>query len=302
MLVAALASLMSSVAWAYGSSKYALYAQKSSPAFVNLIRACVAAPLFLICAIFLDSAAFVWSLAMTPHLAWLMLSALSSYVIGDVFFYMASARIGTATALAIASTYPMWASILGASILNESLHSQQWAGIISCILGIITLVYFQPSSHAHAVSLRKHIIQGAGLAFLASILWASNSYAVSQGQIKNALFLTNAIRYFSAFFILFVFYQLKDKMHLKKNAKDKTLNIKTLGIKLFPTIFVEAFLGSIFFVYGFSHGSLSQGAALSSLSPFFAVIFERFLRHRKTTYYQLLGMCFTLIGVLLIIL
>src|SRR3569832_1998040 len=127
-------ALSSSLTWAYGSAVYTREARRVGAMEVNLSRALIVLPLFLISAVIFTGRAALADLD-GARIGWLTVSALCSYGIGDMVFYMAAMRLGTPTALAIASVYPVWAALLGALTLGERIGPSQLVGTLLCVGG-----------------------------------------------------------------------------------------------------------------------------------------------------------------------
>ena len=103
-----LAALGSSATWAYATTRYALASRDVSPIRVNLARMLVSLPIFL--GLGLATGSLGRGLT-SASLGWLGLSTLCSYALADNLFFAAARRLGVSSALAIASTYPLWAAV-----------------------------------------------------------------------------------------------------------------------------------------------------------------------------------------------
>ena len=123
-LLGPLCALGSSLTWAIGSSVYTHQAGRVGAMEVNFSRAAIATPLFIVAAI-VTGGLNSFSALQPSNLGWLSLSVVCSYGIGDMMFYMAALRLGTPTALAIGSIYPVWATLFGALTLGEQVGAQR---------------------------------------------------------------------------------------------------------------------------------------------------------------------------------
>src|SRR5258706_8452116 len=108
----ALAALGSAGLWAFASARYAQASRTLGSPRVNLVRALIVLPLFLGATLLVDGTAVLRGVSL-GHATWLLGSVLCSYALADSLFFAAARRIGISTALAIASSYPLWAAALG---------------------------------------------------------------------------------------------------------------------------------------------------------------------------------------------
>jgi DME family drug/metabolite transporter len=68
--------------------------------------------------------------------AWLLGSALSSIVVGDSIYFLASTRIGVARALPIASSFPLLTTLGAVTLLGEAFTVALLAGSVLVVLGV----------------------------------------------------------------------------------------------------------------------------------------------------------------------
>src|SRR2546423_15239407 len=105
-LAGALAALGSSLTWAFASVRYAQVPRDIGSARVNLARALVVGPFYFLVAAALHGSNIATGMTV-GRAVWLAVSVLCSYVLADTLFLSAARRAGVATALSIASTYPL---------------------------------------------------------------------------------------------------------------------------------------------------------------------------------------------------
>jgi drug/metabolite transporter (DMT)-like permease len=304
-----LCALGSSLTWAYGSAIYAQSARVAGPLEVNLTRSLIVLPLFVLMTLVTVGPASV-QLLTAPRLGWMVLSTLCSYGVGDVMFYLAAMRLGTPTALAISSAYPVWATLLGVLTLGEKLTAARGVGTLCCIAGVVWLVLLQPQDPAGRkppdssppVAPARHLGQrwlGLVLAVLTSLLWAGNGYSIARGASALPLSLVNAVRYLMAALGLGVVWLWRARK--PQSGSGKLLCSKKALRPFLLTAVIEAFFGSSIFVYAMSHGDLSVAAPLSSLAPLFAVPIGLLLRTERINIRRLLAIMLTVAGVILLV-
>lgn len=301
-----LCALGSSITWAFASAVYAQTAGRIGALKTNLLRSLLVVPLFLISATLIHGPGSFAQVA-SWRLGWLGLSALCSYGVGDLLFYLAALRLGTPTALAIASIYPIWATVGGALTLGESVGPARASGTLLCILGVVWLVLQQGGRH---VSPEKSPGQDGGqaggrpwrsglvLALLTSVCWAGNAYSIRRGAIGLPFLVANAVRYLIAVGFLGTGYFLGRR---RSGAKAAASPAGTLPRSFLITAVIEAYGGSSIFVYGLSHSELSVGAPLSSLAPLFAVPIGLLLGTERLSVRRLAAIVLTVAGVVLLV-
>ncbi len=303
-LLGPLGALGSSLTWAYGSSIYAREARRVGAVEVNLARAVIVLPLFVMCAALLPGEQGIRDIG-GDRLLWLCLSVVCSYGVGDLLFYLAAIRLTTSTALAIASVSPVWAVLAGVLSLGEVVSPARAAGTACCIAGVAWLVLLRPGSAETEARSRKTSLVGVALAVAASLFWAGNTYTTRRGASGLPLFLTNAIRYAVALLMLGTqrgLIALKDRWGTQGKAKRETIFWPPRRLLAFSgTALIEAFFGSSIFVYGLSHTDLSVAAPLVSLSPLFAVPIGLMLGTEMLDLRRICAICVTVAGVVLLV-
>lgn len=290
-LLGPLCAFLSSVTWAVGSAHYSKLSSRYSPFAVNFSRALFALPLFLIFAGFTSGGALAalgqfksleWS-----HWGWFTLSMIASYGLGDAFFLWSTRELGVPGALAIASSYPIWTALVGAS-LGDPLSATQIIGLLITVAGVGVVIL------AGAESLPKARVRGIFLGVVTSFFWATNSFALSRGSHGVDVAIGNAVRMVLALFLTWGFRGAFDR------RSDLVLPFKE--VRRYAWIFgLEAFGGSAFFMYGLSHSPLAIAATLSSLAPVLSVPIAWLLRLEKFSWYRTVGIIFVVCGVWLLL-
>lgn len=264
-LLGPLAALASSVTWAYSSTRYAQASRDVGSSRVNLARAICVVPIYLVVTL-LQLGGGAFDGVTTPKVGWLFASVLCSYAIADNLFFTAARRLGISTALSIASTYPLWAAVVGAIFGGEPFGPTRAFGTLLCVGGVIALVRLGPMSKASRAAGTPHRtdVLGVVLAFIASILWAGNSISVKHGAVGLSVWQANAIRYTIALVLLC------GQVAFARTPPARKAPIAG-WLWLVPAILTDALCGSIFYVYGLSHTDLAVGSTLSSLAPLISV-------------------------------
>ena len=324
-----LAAFGSSLTWAIASTWYSEASQKYSGFSVNFTRALVALPLSVASA-FIFAGGWSEGLALYqglqwPQVGWLALSMAAAYGVGDASFFAASRTLGLPAALAIASCFPVWTLVAGFLWLNQVPTLQQLLGLLISVTGISLVILLgrrslpstepvQPhepervqhaNSNDDAVKPRAIVSSnpvrlmipgsGVGLALLASIAWAINSFASSRGGVGISPHVGNSVRMLSALFFSGVLGRIFAP------HSPRTLPLKA-ALSMGWILIVEAYGGAFFYVYGLSHSPLALGAVLTSLAPIVSLPVSVVLGLEELSWARVLGVCLSVLGVCLLIL
>jgi drug/metabolite transporter (DMT)-like permease len=257
-LVGSLAAFGSSLTWAFASVRYSQASRKIGSARVNLARASIVAPSYLILVLAVHGRDLAHGLV-PQRCAWLLVSVFCSYGLADALFFSAARRVGVPTALSLASTYPLWAVLVGVVFRAEPLGPLRIIGILLCVGGVVALIRLAP--RIGTVEASNHAAGGLALAGLTSVLWAGNSIAVKFGSIGLDPIQVNALRYSFALVVLGL------SVGVTRPAAAERIDWRLL----IPAIVADGLLGSSLFVYGLSHSDLAIGATLTSLAPLISV-------------------------------
>lgn len=291
----AVAAFFSSVTWAVGSAYYSKLGATYLPFAINLTRALIALPLFLVTAL-ISLGGFTPTLAefarVEPaHMGWLFLSIFASYGFGDSLFIVSTRILGVPSAMAIASIFPLWATLLGAWTENQMPTVHQWIGLALTLIGVTIVVLALPTRRLEKGTAKtfKSQVSGVALAFVTSFCWALNSYSVSRGSQDMPVSIGNVIRMgFGVVFIFITGRLLAPKSYALLQKKD---------LKKYGWIFmVESYGGAYLYLYGLREALLVVAATLSSLSPVLSVPAALILKLEKFSWKRTLGVALTIVG------
>lgn len=299
-MLGALASLASAAIWAFGSTRYALYSRALGSARVNLTRASTVLPIFLVMTLW-STRGHLFAAVDGTHAIWLALSVVCAYAFADNLFFAAARRVGVTTALAIASTDPLWAAIAGALWRGERFGLWRAAGTALCVGGVIALILLAPRV-AHELapdgsrqSDRKASRIGILLALLTSLLWAGNCVATKLGATGLVLWQATLLRICFAWPILAATTALVTRP--TRDAAEARRSYRAL----IPICLLEAGVGSLLFVYGLAHSDLVVGATLSSLAPLMSVPFALLYSEERWSLPRFLAVLATVAGVIVLV-
>lgn len=283
------AALGSSATWAYASARYAMTAREVSPVRVNLVRMLMAWPVFVAIALWDGSL----GRGLTPqHLSWLALSTFCSYAFADSLFFASARRLGVSSALAIASTYPLWAALKGTLVDGEPFGWARAAGTLLCVGGVATIVKLggAQKDESGAPAVRDRL--GVPLALVTSVLWAGNTIAIKTGSIGLSLWTVNSVRYTIAIVIL-------SAIVASGRAPGATRPLRG-WLPMVPAVIADCVVGSVLFIYGLRNTDLAVGATLSSLAPLLSLPIALWMGAERPSVGKLLAVVTTVAGIVLL--
>ncbi|HEX6243038.1 MAG TPA: DMT family transporter [Polyangiales bacterium] len=293
----AFAALVTSVTWAFASARYATAARDAGGVRVNLVRAAVASLGWGAALLALEGPRSLVSVN-SPQLLLLAGSIACSYGIGDNVFFAAARRLGVATALAVATVYPLWAALFGVLFRAEPLGATRALGLMLCLGGVTgLLVQSRTSAPDAAAGGGPKALAGVGLALLASLFWAGNAVCLKLGGEGLSVYLTNALRFSLGTLML-----LAQLPFERSQRADPAPSLPHLTRTLWVALLADAGLGSVCYTYGIVHSDLALGATLSSLSPLVSLPIAALSGTERITPVKALAVSVTVAGVVLLVL
>ncbi len=319
-MLGAIAELVSAALWAFASTRYAQASRALGSARVNLTRATTVLPVF-VAATALSTRGHLLHDVTATRAGWLALSVLCAYAFADNVFFAAARRVGITTALAIGSTYPLWAAVAGTLWRGERFGLARGAGTLLCVGGVVALILLAPEAadqhqHAHSTERRgerseprglprggaerharldREVREGILLALVTSVLWAGNTVSTKLGGTGLPAWQANLVRFCFAWPILAV-----TSAATRRPTEDAALARRTYRA-LVPVSLAEACVGSSLFVYGLAHTDLAVGATLSSLAPLMSVPFALAYREERWSLRRFVAVAVTVAGVVVLV-
>lgn len=296
-MLGALAALASAAIWAFGSTRYALGSRTVGSARVNLTRASTVLPVFALVTLWTTRGHPLHDVT-AARAAWLALSVFCAYAFADNVFFASARRVGVTTAMAIASSYPLWAAIAGTLWRGERFGLVRAAGTLLCVGGVIALIVLAPQAadeHEHAASTKREAQLGIALALVTSVLWAGNSVSTKLGATGLPAWQANLVRFLCAWPVL-----AATTAVTRRPSRDAAAARKVYRA-LIPVSLAEACVGSSLFVYGLAHTDLAVGATLSSLAPLMSVPFALLYREERWSAPRFFAVAATVAGVVVLV-
>jgi DME family drug/metabolite transporter len=198
---------------------------------------------------------------------WLLGSLLSSLVVGDTLYFLASARIGVARALPIASSFPLLAGLGAVLFLGEPLTIHLVLGTVLVVLGIAAVVGARTSESQHFDKV------GVGLACLAAVGWATSGLCLAPALQLTDPVAANAVR-FPLAMMLFGCILAVRRPPWRMLPRHRPLALAA-GI--------GTFAASLLYVMSVGAIGVARAVPLNAMAPIFsALLAARFLRERVT--------------------
>lgn len=281
-----LVAFLSSITWAIGCQTFAKLAGQYESYRINFTRAALSLPFFLVTALILFSSpaailAAIQNIQFNERL-YLLGSILASYAIGDAVFLQSTRYLGAASALAIASCFPIFSGIFGVLFLNEALSGMQWLGLTISVFGIGLILW----------NAKDAPLKGVFLALLTAVFWMGNTTFVKMGSLNHSAVLIAMIRMAIASVLCPLIALCVGKNILQKNPWIPFRELKKYGW----AFLMESFAGTIFFVYGIKNSPVAVGAILVSLAPVLSLPVGIWMGVEKISFKKVLGVLFVVLG------
>lgn len=272
-----LAALFVSLCWPFAAHVWSETAKRRTPVAVNLVRVMVGMPVYLAISFAYgapDGQWFhvgEWADVRWINVMWLSASVFCTFALADVLFLRSVNRIGLPLAVAITSCYPVWSAVTGVLFLGQWLDTSEWAGLLAVVAGLSALAYEPlPGSTSGASGgqprRRERRWRSVRRAAYVSFLWGFATFCIAKGGATLNPPTTSAIEMFLALIFCPLFARWMGvawrDMRLNRDQFLAVLPACVLGIAM-----------NLAYVYCLTRGVLAVSAALSSLSPVFALGF-----------------------------
>lgn len=299
---------------------------EASPIFINFFRTTIGTITFIIFAFLLNVLDKIFLL---PFDLWIILfiSFLFGQVFGDTAYFNAQKDMGTTLALGVSMTFPLFTFILSIIFLNKEFEISLLFSLIFISIGVIVIgksksaikitinpsfepiEQVKPNTFKERFQLRSFRALVFGL--IASLSWAIGliiiEYATHQIDLLLPLqeglssILGNVIRFPFATAILTIMVG-KENYSMKKNT-DKSPFRKS--ITTWGYLIIAALIGTSLGAYVYTEAARVAGSTVMSLiasaSPLFSLPLTYLINKEKVTKIGFIGVIFTIIGVIIIL-
>ena len=279
--------LMAAALWTIATQFYSIIGRQISISRFNLYKSVLAFILF-----FLVTSIAKDSFPSCRIAGILTISGISGFAIADLFIFWGFAQMGAARTMMMASFTPLMIAIYSYFILDKTLPSSKLIGIVFLILCLLFLALEKGKKRNYSTLVP--IMVFIGINFDALGVTLSKHSFMRDPELTSAM--ANSIRTLPAIIILLII----------NYFKKIPIRINTLSLKLKWQIVISILLGTFLALLIYLHAISLDGhpaviAALGSISPFIAMIYENIRDKQIPSKYQLLAASSVICGLLFII-
>ncbi|MCX6112616.1 MAG: DMT family transporter [Proteobacteria bacterium] len=282
-----IAVLVSSFLWAIATQFYAKIVDKITVFRFNMYKSIFAFVCFFI------SALFIGRILPPPGtLGWLLLSGFLGFALADLFIFYSFSKNGPARTLMLSAFEPSIIAVYSYFILHKTLS---WNKTIGLLFLILCLVFMALERHRRGtVSIKVALLALIGINIEAlGVVFTKKAFMVAPEMSSMT---ANLYRVIPALFLLGI-------LNYFKGVK---FGITDLSVKMKSSIIFSAFIGTFlalyFYLYAISKiGHPSIIAALGSLAPFYASIYEHWRDKKLPNKYFMLSLCSMIIGLFILL-
>jgi drug/metabolite transporter (DMT)-like permease len=301
---------------------------EASPIFINFFRTSMGTITFLIFSLLLNVFDKIFLL---PFSLWIILfiSFLFGQVIGDTAYFNAQKDLGTTLALGVSMTFPLFTFILSMLFLNREFEISLLISLLFISAGVIIIgrsksknnINRDPSIDALTGAKKKLLKEKLTLSSLRALIFgliASLSWAIgliiiefATLQIDAELSLQeglssvvgNVIRFPFAASILTIMVGKENYSIKKKNQGESSPWRKS--VKTWIYLIIASLIGTSLGAYVYTEAARVAGSTVMSLvasaSPLFSLPLTYLINKEKISKIGFLGVMFTIIGVVFIL-
>jgi drug/metabolite transporter (DMT)-like permease len=289
-----LAALLSALAWAISSVLLTAGAKRLHVIPLNLIRCVVSAGFFLALLPFFGGFA---ALAEIPasHYIYLLISVLGLLVVGDTLFYRSMDLAGVSWAMPVSNINPLWAVLLAALLLGESLT---WPVALGAALVVGGTILISSTSRAAVPGdeLRRRARRtGLLLALAASVLWGIGQVALKPGTEGVDPIVVNSLRQPMGALILLGVFVVRGQW-----GEFRALDRRSWSIILLASL-LSAGVATLFFVIAVQKAGAGRASILNASAPVMALPFSILWLRERPTIRTVFGTLLTIAGLALVI-
>lgn len=274
------AALATSVSWSASSIFFSLAGRRIGSQAVNIGR-------LLLVHVVLFGTLFPMNTA-APRLAWLSISGLIGFALGDAVLFESLVLIGPRLAMLVMTTSPLFSALLGWGLLGQSLSLEKLGAMLLTLLGIAWVIASSRDMGTHP-HLRRGVLLGLGGSLGQAVGLLFSRYGLEGGFHPVS---ANLIRLCAGALALLLWSGARGELHgdLARFTDRRALGFTALGALAGPVLGV---LGSLVAV---AHANLGVAATLMSLSPVLLLPSDHLLSGKKVGLAAVLGTGVALTG------
>ena len=299
--------------------------QETSPTYINFFRTALGTITFILIPLFLNKLNLVFMISWGLWLL-LIISFIFGQVIGDTAYFIAQKELGTTIALAISMTFPLFTFILSSLFLDRPftpslIISLLFIGFGITIIGKSKINADEIKNERNSdlqLSFRMKIqdlfknssIKAIGYCIIASLGWAVGAVMIDFCTVQIDLItetkelssiIGNSIRFPFALLILSTMVW-REKSRGNKNQISLSRNkTKHTWVMLLCGSILGTSLGAYLYTESVHLAGASFVALIATTSPLFALPLTYIVNKEKISKFGFIGVFFTIIGVVFIL-
>lgn len=273
-----------------------------SSIMLNMFRTLIGAAIFLFIAIVTGLLSEIKLLNWITILI-LIISVVTSVVIGDTLYFTSMQHVGVKIATPIVNLYPIFSILIAIVFLKEQINSQFILGSVITIVGIIILTSGDVELEEDLKDFKRNFFRGIVYAFISMLSYTLAIITLTVGAEGLDPVVANTVRLPVGTLLLFVLLFI----HLKRGNKRKAIEFdedrpKTRFIILLLIAgILGTYLSSLFYVLSTQKLGAGRSAVLTSVGPLFALPLSYFWLKENVTKFTVAGTLTTLIGLWIVL-
>jgi drug/metabolite transporter (DMT)-like permease len=291
-----IAALLTAAFWTVTSMSFESAGKKVGSLSVNLIRLVIAFLIYCILNYFRRGMILPFD-ASAERWAWLALSGLVGFVIGDLLLFQSYVIIGARIAMLIMALAPPITAFVSWVILGEMLSLMNWIGMIVTLAGISIVILKREKQDTDSTKKRtittSYSMKGILLAFGGAIGQGVGLVLSKKGMGDYDAFAASQIRVITGMvgFAVIILVTKRYRKVWKAIHHKPAMKRITLGS------FFGPFLGVSFSLIAIQHTQTGIAATLMAIVPVLIIPPAIFLFHEKVNWKEILGAVITVGGV-----
>ena len=290
-----IAALGTAICWTVTVMAFEASGRRVGSFAVNFIRLCMAFLVFCTLSVIIrgnplptDASGHNW--------AWLALSGLVGFVIGDLFLFRAFVVVGSRVAMLIMALVPPITALTGWGILGETLTGMELLGMVITIMGIALVILERNPSGGREIRF-SHPVTGILLAFGGAMGQATGLVLSKYGMSSYNPFFATQIRVIAAMvaFALILPALREGRRRIARALHDgKALAIILLGA------FFGPFLGVSLSLLAVQHTETGVASTITATVPVLIIAPAALVFRERVTFKEIVGAVIAVGGVALL--
>jgi len=293
ILIGSAIGLIAAFFWAMSANVYKSQSDEATPLAISSLKIWMSFAVMAVMVILpFRTAPFFIPFNAILYLAASMIIGL---VIGDIAYLTSQERIGVSYAFPIAATFPISTYIIAIFFVDEVILWTRFAGIMFAVIGVILISRGQASTSNDEEKTSNFDRVGIFLALFTALCWSVGSVLLQIGVADVDPIDANFVRMIFGAGIIAPLFLGSVRRGMPKPTRRAT------KIVLVAAFFGMAW-GSLLYTYAVKMIGASIASVLGSISPLFALPISIFFLKEQVTLKSILGILFTVSGVILVVL